>query len=200
MNSTSNNNDACENSMCQISDCLDHGHAIPAETLAHLETCEECQAFRQMWSTEFGAIAKVASFPNEVWVASNFADKVMAARHTKQVGKPAATGLPIGWWQAIAASIALIAGLAIWSQHDSGGGGNETANIFSDAPHENSYGHLDLKLRLSEIRTDRLEKEISRAGTVGSVSLVKSGRGIGIITKEVRLLTTSFSRYFPTKQ
>ena len=72
MNAPNKNNDACENRMCQISDCLDHGHAIPAETLAHLETCEECQAFRQMWSADFGAMAKVAvTFPggtHDLWM------------------------------------------------------------------------------------------------------------------------------------
>jgi hypothetical protein len=193
-------NHACEDCMQQISDCLDQKRALPAETLAHLESCEECQAFRQMWSADFGAMAKVASFPNEEWVASNFADKVMAARRTKQVGKPAAMGLPITCWQAIAASIALIAGLSIWSQRHRPGDGNATANISSNTPREDTSGSVDLKLNISEIKTDRLKEEISKAGTLGTVSLVQSGRGIGIITKEVRQLTTGFSKYFPTKQ
>ena len=69
-----------------------------------------------------------------------------------------------------------------------------------NAPSENSSGTVELKLNLSEIKSNRPKEEISRAGILGSVSLIQSGRGIGIITKEVRQLTTGFSKYFPTKK
>jgi hypothetical protein len=94
----------------------------------------------------------------------------------------------------------VIAGLSIWSQHHRPGGRVEIANIPSNGPSENPDGCVDLSLDLSEINTDRLKEEISRAGTLGSVSLASSGRGIGMITREVEELTTGFSKCFPTGQ
>ena len=192
-------NHTCDDHQEIISDCLDEKRPLPKATLDHLSQCEECRAFHAMWKEDSGPLATLAKIRDLPDVPPSLAQNLAAARKT--VAGPWRRKLRHGW-PAIAAAVALAAGVVWWNSGsapapDNSAPDNPVVDIEPDiqpVPNEK----VDLPRVISAVDTDGLERALSAYTRARARSLDKSGHRLARLTLNLREATTSFSEFIPT--
>lgn len=187
-------NQICDTHPETISDCLDEQRPLPKATLEHLSQCEGCRAFHEMWKEDSGPLATLAGIRDLPDVPPSLAQNVAAARKT--VAGPWGRKFRHGW-PAVAAAVALAAGVIWWNSQSTPAPGNPVVDIKPDVqpgPDEK----VALPPVISSVDTAGLERGVSTYALARVRSLDKSGHRLARLTLNLREVTTSFSEFIPT--
>jgi hypothetical protein len=187
-------NHMCDPHLEIISDCLDEKRPLPEATLEHLTQCEGCRAFHEMWKEDSGPLATLAGIRDLPVVPPSLARDVAAARKT--VAGPWERKLRHGW-PAVAAAVALAAGVVWWSSGSDPAPENPVAGGKPDIQPTPKV-KVDLPLAISAVDTDGLKRGLSAYTRARTRSLDKSRHQLARLTLNLRNMTTSFSGVIPT--
>ena len=187
-------NPTCDDHQETLSDCLDGKRPLPKATLAHLPQCEACRAFHDMWQDDSGPLAALAGIRDLPDVPPSLAQDVAAARKT--VAGPWRRKLRHGC-PAIAAAVALAAGVVWWNSGSNPAPDHAVVNIEPDIQPVPDV-KVDLPRVVSAVDTDRLERALSAYTRARARSFDKSGHRFARLTLHLREATTSFSEFIPT--
>lgn len=147
-----------------------------------------------MWKQDSGPLATLAKIRDLPEVPPSLAQNVAATRKT--VAGLWRRKLRHGW-PAIAAAVALAAGVVWWNSGSAPAPDDPVVDIEPDiqpVPNEK----VDLPRVISAVDTDRLERALSAYTRARARSFDKSGHRLARLTLNLREATTSFSEFIPT--
>lgn len=185
---------SCDHHQQTISDCLDDQRELPEATHGHLSHCETCRMFREMWQDDSAPLSSLARIRELPQVPPSLAQDIAAARKT--VTGPWKRSLP-RLWPAIAAALAMAAGVFWWNAGRGPAGQNPIVNIAPDVS-PRSQDMVDLSQVITRLDTEGIGRSLAIYTKARTRSLDRSGQRYARMTLNLRNLTSSFAEFIPT--